>query len=65
MLYIGVEILTIILSGADLAASAGQEDGVGAGGLGALRLDVLAANPANYSAFFVNLKYAACSVYSY
>ena len=49
-------LLTVVLAGADLAASAWQQDGVGARGLGTLGLDVLAADPAHYSPLLVDLK---------
>ena len=50
-------ILTrILLAGANLAASAGMEDGVGAGGDGALGLDVLAPHPTHDPPLLVDLQ---------
>ena len=48
-------LLTVVLAGADLAASAGQQDGVGARGLGTLGLDVLAAHAAHDPPLLVDL----------
>ena len=48
-------LLTVVLAGADLAASAWQQDGVGARGLGTLGLDVLAAHAAHDPPLLVDL----------
>ena len=44
------------MSRTDFATSPGQEDGIGAGGLGALRLDILTSHSAHDSSFLVNLR---------
>ena len=49
-------ILTVVLSGTHFATPPGQEDGIGAGGLGALRLDILTSHSAHDSSFLVNLR---------
>ena len=48
--------LTVILTRTHFATSSRQEDRIGAGRLGALRLDILASNSTNDSSFLVYLK---------
>ena len=49
-------MLTVVLSGADFAATARKEDGVRARGLGTFGFDILTSDSPNYSPLLVNLK---------
>ena len=55
-MYTIVYRLTVILTRTHFATSSWQEDRIGAGRLGALRLDILASNSTNDSSFLVYLK---------
>ena len=55
-MYTIVYKLTVILTRTNFTTSSWQEDRIGAGRLGALRLDILASNSTNDSSFLVYLK---------